>query len=247
LGPLPWLERWLPVLLPLLNVVLFATIVRALVPKLAPDDRRAQWAAAVGIGLFGLFAGHDAFGPDLGGDAHRALGWAFGALLALIGAGLTLRRGEEAGRGRVAAMVLGFALGVLPAAVWLAAERALVFEDVDEVGEERARWARRLTPNEGRPWLALALSARGRDQNEHALAMADVAEGLRPDDDRFQARILELRADVHAARGDCERARALFDEALEARARAAMESLDLDLSEAYRLPPALAAECGLED
>jgi len=248
LSPLPWLERSLPFLLPLVSVVLFATVVRVLVPRLLPDHGAAgRWAAALGIGLFGLIAGHDALGPDLGGTNFRSLSWAFGGVLGLVGAGLTLRRSEASGEGRPAAAVLGLALGLLPAAGWVAAERAVAFDDVDEVGEERARWRRRLAPDDARPWLALARFARNREENDHALAMASVAEALNPGNDRFEARVLELRADVHAAEGDCNRARALFDEALEARARAAMESLDLDLSEAYRLPAALASECGLED
>ncbi len=248
MSPLPWLERGLPVLLPLVSVAVSAMAVRALVPKLAAGDRRTgQRAAALGIALFGLYAGHDALGPDLGGDSHRALGWAFGGVLGLLGAGLTLRREERTGEARIATAVLGLAVGLLPAGAWLAAEQTTIFEDVDEVGEERARWRRRLAPNDARAWLALALHARRKEQNEHALAMASVADELRPTDDRFHARVLELRSDVRAAEGDCERARALFDEALEARARAAMESLDLDLSESYRMPPALAAECGFGD
>lgn len=225
--------------------MLGATAVRTLVAKLAPDDRWASRAAALGIGCFGLWAGHDALGPDLGGDAHRTLGWALGAVLALLGAGLTLRPANQPGT--IATAVLGLALGLVPVASWLAAERTLAFDDIDEASEPQARWRRRLAPNDARAWLALAQHARSRDQNDHALAMASVARRLAPDDERMHARILELRSDVLATRGECDEARALFEEALEARAHAAMESLDLDLSEAYRLPPALASECGLED
>lgn len=242
---LPWLERWLPVILPLVHVLLFATIARRVIPKILPEDRWACWAAAVGIGAFGLFAGHDALGPILGGDGRLALGWAFGGVLALLGAGVSLRRTEASGPGRVATAVLALAIGLLPAAGWLFAEQATRFDDVDEANEERARWRRRLAPNDARAWLALGIHARRKGQNEHALAMASVAEELEPADDRFHARILELRSAVHAAEGECDEARALFQQALEARARAAMESLDLDLSQSYRLPSALAAECGL--
>jgi len=235
-------------LLPLLSVAGLAPLVRALVPRLLPDDLVVgRRAAALGLGLFGVLAGHDALGPDLGGDARVALGWGFGGVLGLLGAGLTLPRGDEAGKGRIAAMVLGLALGFLPAAFWFATERTLAFEDVDAASEERARWRRRLSPTDARAWLALALRARSKDQNDHALALGAVAETLETEDDRFQARILELRADVWAAEGDCERARALFTEALKARARAAMETLDLDLGESYRLPPAFAANCRLDE
>lgn len=244
MGPLPWLEASLPAALPLVNVVLFATTIRWLV-QVAIDDRWGRWAAAVGIGCFGFFAGHDALGPDIAGDSREALGLAFGGALALLGAGLTLRHQNEGqNEGRVATVVFGFALGLVPAAGWLLAEQATFFVDVDEVSQRRAQWRRRLAPNDSRAWLALAVQARRREQNEHALAMAAIAEELAPADDRFHARILELRSAVHAAEGECDEARALFQEALEARARAAMESLDLDLSESYRMPPALAAECG---
>jgi len=243
-SPLPWDERWLPVALPVLAVVLAALGVRSLVARLAPNDRRAVLASAVGLALFGGLAGHDALGPDLAGAMHVTLGWAVGGFLALVGAGLALRRIEAPEPGSLAAMVLGLAVGIAPAAAWLAAEHALAFDDVREVTESRAQWRRRMAPGDATAWLALALVARARDENDHALAMAEVAETLSPDDERFRAELLELRSDVLAARGRCDEARALFDEALAARARAAMDAFDLDLSRSYRLPRALAAECG---
>lgn len=244
MGPLPWDERWLPVVLPVLVVAIAALGVRSLLARLAPNDHRAVLASALGLALFGGLAGHDALGPDIGGASHVGLGWALGGFLALVGAGLAMRRVEEPDASGIAPVVLGFAMGIAPAVAWLAAEQALAFESPREVSESRAQWRRRMAPNDPQAWLALALVARSREENDHAMAMAAVAEALEPDDDRFQAELLELRSDVAASRGECDEARALFDEALAARARAAIEDLDLDLSQSYRLPRALAAECG---
>ncbi len=244
MSPLPWDERWLPVALPVLVVAIAALGVRAILARLAPSDRRAVAASALGLALFGGLAGHDAIGPDLGGTSHAALGWALGGFLAILGAGLTLRRVDEPEPGTWAPLVLGFTMGLAPAISWFAAEQALSFDEVREVSESRAQWRRRLAPNDPNAWLALAFVARSRQENDHAMAMAGIAERLEPEDDRFSAEVLELRSDVHASRGECEEARTLFDEALAARARAALEDFDLDLSQSYRLPRALAAECG---
>ncbi|MEQ8456062.1 MAG: hypothetical protein RLO52_11730 [Sandaracinaceae bacterium] len=78
-----------------------------------------------------------------------------------------------------------------------------------------------------------------------ARARARVDEAVRMGAPRYAA--LELRAELHAGEGDCARARALFDEALAARAAAAFdegvptERLTLG---GFTLPPSLVSECG---
>ena len=245
---LPVDEAWLPVALPLIAAVAAGLAVRALLPRLLVAGRRGPTvASSIGLAAFGFVAGFDALGPDLAGGNARWAGWVFGVALAAIAAGLPwLRRKDddedEAPARGSASLVLGLALGLLPLGLWVGAESALAFDEVEGVGESRARWRRRMAPRDPAAWLALARVERDRERLEVALALADVATSL--DDGSREAELLELRSDIHAARGECDEARALFDQALEARARAALETFDLDLSRSYRLPRALAAECG---
>jgi Zn-dependent protease with chaperone function len=141
------------------------------------------------------------------------------------------RGGALAGLGVGAALVL---------ATWLAHDLTEIPATEAELASEAEAWRRlRVDPWDGSATLALSWSARRREDLERAEAYATEAARLgvaRP-------ALLELTAELLAARGDCERARETFDEALAARVVDPLES-SLELG-GYRIPPTLLTECGM--
>ncbi len=225
------------------GVVLAAGVgARIALSRLSRDRRHAALAASVGLALFAFIAAHDALPPTLFGAAPR---WVFAAALALVALVLPWRRraGHPPERLRPAPVVLGLGLGLLPLFAWMGIEGALAFAEPEEAGELQATWRHRMAPGDPRAWLALAHQTLRAGDAERAQALAAVAAEMAPGG-KLEAATLELRAEVLAAASECEEARELFEQALELRAREAMETLELNLEDSYRMPRSFAANCG---
>ena len=139
--------------------------------------------------------------------------------------------------------VLGSAMAVLLAsAVPLSRGLADVTPEMaQEIGATRALVALDVRPSDGEAMLALAWHARRERALGLADARADAAAATGADGEALHL----VRAEIAAARGDCEAARAEFRASIEAQARkrfsgGADESLVLG---GYTLPPTLVREC----
>jgi hypothetical protein len=130
----------------------------------------------------------------------------------------------------------------LVAGAWgLDAATAVDLDAAPLAGAGPARWRLRLDPWDPSAMLALAWATRRDEDLGRAERQLRVAAYLGvPPADR-----LELEAELLAARGECDAARARFDEALAARAdrafEAPLEPLELG---GWHLPPTLVTECG---
>ena len=238
-------DLWWPASFAAAAVLGVAMAARIGLSRVESGRRHATVAASVGLALFAFVAGLDALPvPAVGGGSWQ--GPLFGAALAAVALALPwrARAGHPPEPLRAAPVVFGLSIGLLPLLAWVGAEGALAFEDPAAVTETRARWRHRLVPGDPRAWLGMAHGAERAGQDDRAMALAAVAARLGTSA-RLEAATLELRSGLLAERGECERARELFDRALVLRAREALDTLDLDLSESYRLPPSLATRCGL--
>lgn len=177
--------------------------------------------------------------------AALATGVVVGAVLALagctgssVGAEGVLR--PAARDGYVVGSLLAALIGALMLGAWSATRIEL--DRVVEAGEEASRWRLRVDPWDATAMLAAGWGARARSADRRAQEWADEARrGGAP-----EAAVLELEAELRAARGDCEAARATFDRALAARAQAAFSdplASPLPLG-GFRLPPTLTTACG---
>ncbi|MBX3275084.1 MAG: hypothetical protein KF729_32770 [Sandaracinaceae bacterium] len=194
-------------------------------------------------GLAGAFAAALA-----GALLVRALGASatvLGGACALFACGLyAYRRPAAAPRtGHPLGALLGgaAALFLLALVTAPAALTAIAPDDAPYHGE--ATWRLRIDPWDATAMLASGWAARSRGELGRARARA--IESVRMGGPEGPA--LELEAEILAARGECAAARATFDRAIEARARAAFadDSLPAPLVlGGYRLPPALLTECG---
>ncbi len=219
---------------PLLRVVL-ATIVGD-----GPVLESASVGAALGLGVCLAAVSHRAIGPTF--VATPTASWPFAAAVVTFGLASLLRpcrpRRPHLARGP---LLVGLLVGALPATATFGLQRSVSVGErqLMNVDEARAWWRIRLDPWDPNALLALAWAAQRRDEtNPLAGLRAARAESL-------GARISEVRtleATLRAAAGACEDARSLFDEALRARAREALdrnEPLDLD----YPLPETLIRHC----
>lgn len=145
-------------------------------------------------------------------------------------------------RRRVVRTVVGTLLVV---GVYVVVERVTAFdaEDAVRMSEDRVRVRRVVAPWDGAALLAAAWQARRAGDLDAAW------RGLRWAASKgvAAAPAEELRAELAAEEGDCDAARAAFDRALRARARA---TLDAPASSyalgGYRLPPTLLRRCALD-
>lgn len=196
--------------------------------------------------LLAFVAGAGALGPALVEAPWGIAAVAFGALCAGVVLVVKIpraRRLEAEPRRRGAAIAAGLTIGLTLAAAGLAARAVSAIEEdqAPVAGDAAARWRLRVEPWDPVAMIAAGWAAR-EGSAERALAWAEEARRLGGP----EPSVLELEAEVLAARGECERARAAFDRALAARAEAAFrdplgERLELG---GYRLPPSLLAECG---
>lgn len=186
--------------------------------------RSAEALVATGAGSAALTLGiHRALACRLGGPAERDEPSA----------------GAAPGR---ASLVAGatIALVLACAAAAAASLTSIAPEDAPTAGDAAARWRLRIDP-----WDPIAMIAAGwavrETSGDRALAWAREAVRLGAP----ESLALELEAEVYAAKGECERARASFDRSLAARAREAFEdplARPLELG-GYHLPPSLLAGC----
>lgn len=126
------------------------------------------------------------------------------------------------------------------AGAWLAVDLTqLRPEDVSTTGHTAA-WRRlHIDPWDARAVLALAWNARRQEDLERAEAYR--AQAIELGVETYLA--LELRAELQATQGDCEAARATFDEALASRViDPLLVSMELG---GYTVPPALITDCGM--
>ncbi|HJL20325.1 MAG TPA: hypothetical protein RMH99_31955 [Sandaracinaceae bacterium LLY-WYZ-13_1] len=163
------------------------------------------------------------------------------------GAGATApdERIEDGDGTHVLGWVTGGAIGAL-----LAAGLALPWtstrigpEEAPHAGASAAVWRLRIHPWDPVAMLAAGWASREREDYRRAVAQAREARRM----GLPVAPTLELEAEVLAARGRCEEARATFDRALRARAARVFEedalAAPLTLG-GYQLPPTLVTECG---
>lgn len=202
---------------------------------------------AAEIGMATL-AGLTALGPAL---LDRPRGWesvafALACALVALGAGAVARRRSPPSAAEHGAR-LGIAVGLVTASTLIAlvlapwAVTRIAPSDATRASESAARWRLRVDPWDPAAMLASGWAARRRDAYARALAWAEAAR----EHGASEAAALELEAEVLAARGQCERARARFDEALRARTEAAFAdplAAPLELG-GYHLPPSLLTEC----
>lgn len=144
---------------------------------------------------------------------------------------------------RRAGLVTGLAVSALLIAATAIAYvgTAIELEDAPLAGDEAA-WRRlRVDPWDGSAMLAAAWATRRQEDLELAEAQLALAAGLGVP----AAEVMELEAELFATRGECDAARARFDEALRERARRAFDEpwRPLELG-GWHLPPSLVTECG---
>ncbi len=116
--------------------------------------------------------------------------------------------------------------------------------EIREVSEPAAAWRLRIEPFDREAVLALAWHARRADHLGLAAARADLAARMGPDDQSY----LLLRAELHAALGECAEARDAFERSLEAQAEELFDQGAADAEIAlgdYGLPPSLVRGCDL--
>jgi Zn-dependent protease with chaperone function len=136
---------------------------------------------------------------------------------------------------------LGVAV-TLVVGVWLAVDLTAFPASEAELASEDETWRRlRVDPWDASAALALAWQARRREDLKRAEAYATEAAHLGVS----TPPLLEMEAELLAARGECARARETFDRALAARVVDPLES-SLELG-GYRIPPTLMTECGMGD
>ena len=169
-------------------------------------------------------AGLTALGPVL---ISAALG-VESAAFALVCAGAALASGhlarrrlvegtvEGAAQGAGLGVVIGMLVAATLAALVLAPWTVTRITDAPAASEAAARWRLRVDPWDPVAMIASGWSARRREAYSRALAWAAEARAH----GASEASALELEAEIFAARGQCERAHARFDEALRARAEA---------------------------
>lgn len=212
-------------------------------------SRTAGWIVRPTEVALAALAGASALGPAL---IARPGGWMAGGFAALcasvaFASGWLARRRRRAANGPEG-RGLGVAVGAVTASILVAltlAPRtvtAIPPRDAPNAGESAARWRLRVDPWDPVAMIAAGWAARRREAHPRAAAWAAEARAHGAN----EADVLELEAEIHAARGECAQAQARFDEALRVRAEAAFAAplaAPLELG-GYHLPPTLISECG---
>lgn len=247
MNPLPFEEQLTPPAVALLAAWVIPVLVR-MVGRLLSKETTEQHAVLAGSAPGSLAAcvllSWGAIGPVHSNQPGSLFDL---ILIAVCAAVLTfqlrvLRDNDEWRRFKELAPAFGlgaFASIVLCALV-VVGMRVADVADATEASESSAWWAVRMDPWDPEALLALAWSAERREDLELATARMELAE--KADIERSQS--LTLAAAV-AARTDCERARELFDLALEARAGEALERGDSLTLGGYYLPESLVSRCEL--
>lgn len=232
---------WAPIVVALLLSVGWGALVPALVQRLAPGaSPRAYVAAAFGVFVVAQCVGFHSVGPSLV-DSPLPL---FGSAVGVLAAGVCLMRRKNAVRGAPSGLnvdVLALLLAAAPALIWVAALRATSIDDATTSSQPHAEWRQVVDPWDPDVHLSLAWWAVREGNAERGAARLDIARRTGVP----IAPASELQAEILAMQGDCDGAREAFESALSARANAALETLDLRLEDAYRLPERFVRECGL--
>jgi len=222
-------------------------LLRAILARVVGSEEalaNACLGASFGLATCLALASHHAIGPTF--LRAPTAGWAFAALTVTASLVTLLWPCAHWVRRRTWAaspLLVGLLVGAIPAALTVAVARSTALGETRliSVDEGRAWWRVRVDPWDPSALLALAWAAQRRDETS-SLAAARAAEA-----ERLGARLSEVRtlqATLTAAQGRCDEARRLFDEALRARAREALEAGEpLDLS--YPLPETLVRRCEL--
>ncbi len=247
-----------PLLLLALSLLLPLTLLRLLrvLLRLSGSDARypdagARFMLGLCVGALFFSAGRRALGPGLVDAPHGASSLAFGAILAAL-AFFSLRRGgaRRSASGSPSTRlgsIIGASLGVALLAAWgvLLSSTRIETSEVVHAGIDAARLRLQLDPWDANATLALGWGARGAEELELAMALAESAlERGAPFDDA-----LELEIEILAAGERCDEANAAFQRGLEERSRRAFDEEAL-LSErlelgGYRLPPTYISACGV--
>ncbi|AKF07014.1 M48 family metallopeptidase [Sandaracinus amylolyticus] len=137
--------------------------------------------------------------------------------------------------------IVGLAIGAGLVTTFLLVEHvtAIAIDDAPLAGDA---WTRlRIDPWDSTAMLASAWETRRDEDLDRAARELDLAAWMGAP----RANVLELEAELAAARGDCASARARFDEALRERSRVAYDDpwRPLELG-GWHLPPTLVTECG---
>ncbi len=162
-------------------------------------------------------------------------------VLGVLGAGYAVLAWPRTGAG--GSFWLGLILGALPLVLFATVEYSTATGDPTVASEVRAEWRRRFAPWDADAALALAWVAQRAELPELASARWALAVRLGAD----EALTAELEAELLAQRGDCDGARDAFDRAMALRAERALDTFDLRLDRAYRLPETFVRRCGLQD
>ncbi|UJR80396.1 M48 family metalloprotease [Sandaracinus amylolyticus] len=138
--------------------------------------------------------------------------------------------------------IVGLAVGAALVATFFVVEHvtAIAIDDAPLAGD--AGWTRlRIDPWDSTAMLAAAWATRRDEDLDRAERELDLAAWMGAP----RANVLELEAELAAARGDCASARVRFDEALRARSQLAYDDpwQPLELG-GWHLPPSLVTECG---
>jgi len=203
----------------------------------------ARW---VGAPRFRALAAGFTLALVVGGVAAEALApWGiFVTAAAVVAAGAAGYRprtptGPDAAIGWVTG--LGVAAGLAALVALPVPMTEIVPDDAPTYGD--ATWRLRVDPWDEQAMLANAWESRRRDELDTSLAQAREAARM----GLLDGPRLELEAELHAARGDCEAAQRTFDRAIRARAA---EAFDVDeiieplVLGGYQLPPTLLTRCG---
>jgi len=220
-------------------------LARAILRRVAETHRRGLLLAGAGFTVAAYLAGEHALGPRFVPADDVWLGALFVSVTLLFCTGATLRLAARTHGSDPRTTALGLSLGVLACTGVLGAQLGTRLDDAASTSPSRARWRLRVDPWDGDAMLALAWASRHADDLLESRERAERAHEM----SASEAAYWELRAELHAAEGECPAARDAFDRALRARAASAFEDdalLSATLGD-YALPETLVTQCGLTD
>ncbi|MEM9069948.1 MAG: hypothetical protein AAGE52_15655 [Myxococcota bacterium] len=205
--------------------------------------RHAGLGAGVGVVAAVAVASHGAIGPSFADSPWT--GVPLTGALSLLAATL-LQRGlppREDGERRAGAVAIGVLLGLFPLGLLFAAEALTDVQPAEPytVSETSAWWRIRVDPWDADALLALAWAAERRDEGS---GLAAERSARARELGALESEVATLDAALAAADENCELARSMYDRALAARAREALEAGE-SLELGHPLPEVLVRRCEL--
>ncbi len=204
------------------------------------DGLRVRVAAGVPLVVGGALLGLRMLGPVVVNAPYGVASWAALVGVAAFTAAMWIRATKEEknpATDNAVAVFTAVLIGGLGFAVPVASDVLTRRPESAEAGW----WRMRFVPWDGDALMEVAWSARHRDD----LRVAELRLELARRADAAEWEALQLQAELFAAAGACEEARATFDLSQRARAEEALlrnESLQLG---GWALLPALVGECGV--